>query len=609
MTFKFKCFKPVLFLLVCICMFISASCIYASDVSNVNSDGINIDLNNDSDIISPDFNQVDNLPISLDYTNESIENNTFDVVNNQLLCSYSGSHYENSVECGGFVFSENCSIKIGEKDITNTYEFVGCSKTTDDVKILNLTFTNSLPCEMSISSVGYLCSNVMSPFCCFGDSVGISDYILSSIAAANVDSSRGSRNNEVSDNLIILHVSPFSIASEIHLNGANNTICDIYCVNNSARLSEESLYNRNRKNINISPSFDSDFTIFDDFTINVGMDYYNCSDNIEDVSLNMASMVSQFILYNNVNIGHYVVGDNGFALTANETLNEFDFANSKDVMDDIYTFLFSEDDSNAFSLVKNTYHCNKHCEIFGINPIYLLEYGANIADNFAFYYNDKFLNSIFSYFFLTDCTPHQDRINTIFEDSYTISCNNIVNFSGICFGICNLTGSKTGTSAILFVEDENEGVITSEDILGLNADIDDLASCSLLDTLSLNNTGINYCIQNLSLAIWGFAMNSNILCFKVDNGIFKHVGIIEEIINTEFTMDSNISYCFKVDNGIFKHVGIIKKVINTEFGMNSNILCFKVDNGIFKHIEIIDGVINWGIYHALGESNTEVFLL
>ena len=74
-------------------------------------------------------------------------------------------------------------------------------------------------------------------------------------------------------------------------------------------------------------------------------------------------------------------------------------------------------------------------------------------------------------------------------------------------------------------------------------------------------------------------------------------------------MDSNISYCFKVDNGIFKHVGIIKKVINTEFGMNSNILCFKVDNGIFKHVEIIDGVINWEIYHALGESNTEVFLL
>ena len=604
MTFKFKCFKPVLFLLVCICMFISASCIYASDVSNVNSDGINIDLNNDSDIISPDFNQVDNLPISLDYTNESIENNTFDVVNNQLLCSYSGSHYENSVECGGFVFSENCFIKIGENDITNTYEFVGCSKTTDDVKILNLTFTNSLPSEMSISSVGYLCSNVMSPFCCFGDSVDISDFVLSSIAATSVDANGESGNNVGSDQFV-LHVSPFSIASEIHLNGANNTICNIYYVNNSSGLSEESLYNRNRKNINISPSFDRDFTILDEFAFNVGMNHYNCSDNIDDVSMDMASTVSQFI-DNNVNVGSYIVGDSGFALTANETFNEFDFVNSKDVMDDIYTFLFIEDNSNAFSLVKNTYHCNKHCEIFGINPIYLLEYEVNIADNFAFYYNDQFLNSIFSNFFLTDCAPHQDYINTIFEDSYTISCNNIVSFSGICFGICNLTESKTGFCAILFVEDENAGVITSEDILGLNADIDDLASCSLLDTLSLNNIGINYCIQNLSLAIGESAMNSNISCFNVETGIFKHVGVIEEVINTEFTMDSIISYCFKVDNGIFKHVGIINKVINIGFGMDSIMSCFKVDKGIFKHV---DDVINWGICYVLNESNMGVFSL
>ena len=88
MTFKFKCFKPVLFLLVCICMFISVSCIYADDINNVTSDGINIDLN-ENNISSPDFNQVDNLPISLEnYTNVSIENNTTDVVNNQLLCSY-----------------------------------------------------------------------------------------------------------------------------------------------------------------------------------------------------------------------------------------------------------------------------------------------------------------------------------------------------------------------------------------------------------------------------------------------------------------------------------------------------------------------------------------
>ena len=77
MTFKFKCFKPLLFLLVCICMFISVSCIYAGTVNNVTSDESNIDLNNDTNIINSDFNQVDNLQTSLDYTNESfIENNT-----------------------------------------------------------------------------------------------------------------------------------------------------------------------------------------------------------------------------------------------------------------------------------------------------------------------------------------------------------------------------------------------------------------------------------------------------------------------------------------------------------------------------------------------------
>jgi hypothetical protein len=71
-------------------------------------------------------------------------------------------------------------------------------------------------------------------------------------------------------------------------------------------------------------------------------------------------------------------------------------------------------------------------------------------------------------------------------------------------------------------------------------------------------------------------------------------------------MDSIISYCFKVDNGIFKHVGVIEELINMEFGMDSIIsYCFKVDNGIFKHV---DDVINWGICYVLNESNTEVFL-
>lgn len=471
-------------------MFISMSCIYAGAVNNVTGDESNIDLNNDNNIISPDFNQVDN---SLENnTNVSIENNTIDVVNNQLLCSYSADgHYENSVECGMFVFTENCLFKIGQNDITNTFQLVSCSKTTDyGVKILNLTFTNSQPDEMSISDVGYLCSNVMNPI--FSDSVAISDFVLSCIAATDVDASSGSGNNVVSNNKIILQISAFSIASKIHLNGANKMICNICCVNNSTGLSEESLCDVNRKDMNISPSFDRDFTIFNDFAIDVGMNHYNCNNNIEDVSMNMAGIVSQFILDSNVSTGSYIVGNNGFALTVNETLDEFDLINSKDVMYDIYAFLFSEYDSNAFSLVKNTYHCNKHCEIFGINSIYLLEYEVSIADNFACYYTDKFLNSIFSNFFLTDCTPHQDYINTIFEDSYTICCN----FSGI-FGICNLTGF-TGVSAILFVEDETGGVITSEDILfWLNTDIDDLTNCSLLDYLSLNNAWINYCIQNL----------------------------------------------------------------------------------------------------------------
>ncbi|WP_407431766.1 hypothetical protein [Methanobrevibacter sp.] len=397
------------------------------------------------------------MPISLENnTNVSIENNTNDVVNNQLLCLYSADgHYENSVECGMFVFTENCLFKIGQNDITNTFELVSCSKTTNhDVKILNLTFTNSQPDEMSISDVGYLCSNVMNAIC-FGDSVAISDFVLSSIAATDVDASSGSGNNLVSDNKIVLQISAFSIVSEIHLNGANKTIYNICCVNNSMGLPEESPYNRNRNDMNISPSFDRDFSIFNDSAINMGMNHYNCSDNIEDVSMNMVGMVSQFILDSNVSAGPYIVGNNGFALTVNETLYEFDLGNSKDVMHDIYTFLFKYN-PNAFSLVKNTYHCNNHRQIFGINPIYLLEYEVNIADNFACYYTDKFFNSIFSNFFLTDCTPHQDYINTIFEDSYAICCN----FSGICFGICNLTGFNTGVSAILFVEDENGGVIT-----------------------------------------------------------------------------------------------------------------------------------------------------
>ena len=486
---------PLFFLIVCICMFISSSCIYAGDICNVTSDSdFNIDLYNDIDVIDADFNQMDDPQISLENSSdESIENNTF-VVNTQLL-SYSAGYYGSPAEYGGFVSIDDCLINAD--DAANTHELIGCCQITDDnVKIQNLTFTNSLPGNAGVSN-GCLCSNVMSPIC-FGDN----GYIP--LCAFSCDASTGAIC--LSGNDVFLHqpifekLSAFSAVGKIYVNGANYTICNNLSVYNSSELSEESIhYGRNRKNVNAAPSFGDAFMCFNRYAQESYMNHYNLSDSIGGVPLSY--IISQSVLDSKVNAG-YCMADNEFALTENSTLDDFEISLTKDVFSGIYTFLFNEDDSNAFSLVKNTYHCNMHCEVFGINPVYSLEYEGNTANKFTCYYNDKFLNSIFSKSDLTDCSSQRDLhksfiLSTLFKKSHTLCFNSVGDFSFIeDFAI--LCGDERAIAG--------KGVMFSSCRFSGDFSADIYTSASLLDALLLDNLGMNYSIKTiLSVAIidWG----------------------------------------------------------------------------------------------------------
>lgn len=501
LKYEFNGLMSLFFLMVCICMFIGSSCIYASDIDNVtSSEEVNIDSDNDSNVISADFNQIDDSLFSLEnYSDEFIDNDMFVVDFQLLLCSYS-EDYNNPVECGGFV-SDNSLIGTVSDDITNTCELIGCSLITEDsVKIQNLTFTNSLPSNAGVSN-GCLCGNVMSPMC-FGDNGCIPICVFSCNTSTDGNAIYSSGKNFFSPNSMFVKISAFNVASEIYGHGANYTICNTFSVNSSSELSRESIhYNRNRKNLNITSSFEDGFTRFNSYGMDLNVNHYNSSDTIGGVPITY--IISSSIMNGTVNAGSCLINSNGFALTVNGTLNDFEISLTKDVFGGIYAFLFNEDYSNVFSLVKSTYHYNMQCEVFGINPVYLLEYEGITANNFTCNYTDN-LNTIFSKFDLADCSSHRDfhkafLLSTIFKESYAVCFNSVGNFSSFY-----LNTFKLRASAILFGEDENERVIVANSIVfsackvvagDFNSDIDALASYSLLDTLSLNNSGMNNCIK------------------------------------------------------------------------------------------------------------------
>ena len=117
MEFKFNCLKPLLFLIVCICLCITSSYAFAGDADNITLGNVaDIGIADEDNIIGSDFNQIGAREIILgNSTDGFIDDNTFDVVYSQILYSYSTGVNADPVECGGFVFFENCTILVISK--------------------------------------------------------------------------------------------------------------------------------------------------------------------------------------------------------------------------------------------------------------------------------------------------------------------------------------------------------------------------------------------------------------------------------------------------------------------------------------------------------------
>ena len=549
MELKFNCLKSLFFLIVCICLFITSSCVYAGDMDNftlINVDDIDmgceddiispdinqvgdigftfenstdkftvadIDTDCEDNIISSDFNQIDDLRITFENSTDGfIDYHTFYVVNSQF--SYFAEDNAYSAEYGGFVLFENCLIKISQDDRANAGELIGyCEITENNVKILNSTFTNLHSIKTGSSDVEYLCNDVMSPIC-FGNNGSASRCMLSCNAMdGGVMDCSG--NNGVGDISISQNISTSGILCESYSNGLNYTVCNNSAVNASNGLSRGSgHYNRSGKNVNITSSFDCDSMLSNNFA----KDNKNYSRNNIDISKDISFILYPSINYNYVNAN----SSNVFVLTVNGNLNEFEFAFAKDDLGDIHTFLFNEDSLDILSLVKNSHDCRKQCEIFGINPVYSLKYDSIIANTSCFYTN--FSNTIFSNFYLTDCSDFLKTLflNTDFKNHHALF-NGTYDFSKILPGM-----GKSGVFSVLSAEE-----IFALDISSSTHDFE-LNRCNdQLVSSSLNNNGMNYCIEKiLSLVVIDgeIAINSNMLYYcVVENGI-KHVCIGDEIM-------------------------------------------------------------------------------
>ncbi len=250
--------------------------------------------------------------------------------------------------------------------------------TGNNVRIFNLTFTNSYPCYrildwQSSDKADIYQSNVSSPLSWYGNNGVLSDCVFSGNTAVKGGAVYWSGNEGLIDNCLFIN-NKAKIGGGLFIGGTNNTVSNTQFVNCSSITGEAIYAERNRKNLTFNNnSADSNILLIDGASskldVNKYINYHYLSligDELVDiVPLIYSVFTKSDINYYNNNIyyyGMYSKDTNEFALSITKNFGDvsytknYIFSNIADY-NKIYEDLFYNNENyvNSYNFVKNVY--------------------------------------------------------------------------------------------------------------------------------------------------------------------------------------------------------------------------------------------------------------
>ena len=260
--FKIWNFRLIL-LIICICVFMSISCVCASDnVSDV--DGLNaywddVDFNGSFDDLQQDINGLSS-------------GDTYNLDGN--YCYDDGDH-----TCLGIsIYQDNITINGNGHILNGMYKSVFFYVYGKNVKIVNLTFIKSYYSDSIRNHIGtFDFESDRSSIHWVGDNGVISNCLFygnSALVKGGAITWKG--NNGLINNSLFINDTAGVIGGAIYMAGFNNAICNCIFLNSTSRIGGEAIYiDRNHRNCNISAIYNGEKLFTDGSIININVDYLN----------------------------------------------------------------------------------------------------------------------------------------------------------------------------------------------------------------------------------------------------------------------------------------------------------------------------------------------
>ena len=256
----------LIYLLIAICIFMSFTCVNASDL-NITDDANN--LNNELNVSS------DEPVVELKYTG-SDEYGGFSELSHDLDQLSAGDTYEmekdyyyrrdTQPDLGIAINTDNITINGNGHIMDGGYQSAFFTVNGKNVKIINMTFTKAAYNNPKVTEIGnFKFQSGRSPIHWIGDEGTLSSCVfLENSAQVMGGAVTWTGNNGTIENSLFINNTAGMIGGAIYIKGSNNRIGNCMFINSASQIGGDVIYiDRNHRNCTISSIFDSEMPVMD----------------------------------------------------------------------------------------------------------------------------------------------------------------------------------------------------------------------------------------------------------------------------------------------------------------------------------------------------------
>ena len=610
----------LILLLSCIFIFMTVSCVSASDNGTVDVYGLN--ANSDGDIDGAFDNVCGDVIVEDDVVDclrfGVADNGTFDDLYNDILNLNPGDTYNInkdyyydeldlvSAKYGIIINVDNVLINGNGHVIDGKNKSVLFSVYGKNVKIFNLTCINSYFDNPKVTNYDkYSVQKGRSPINWEGDYGEISDCTFSGNSALTMGGAISWNGNDgIIRNTVFINNTAGVIGGAIYLSNSNNVVDNCVFINSSSKIGGEMIYvDRNHKDCDIFAAYNGKMLVMDGGITNIDVDYFNyiyetffCGKKLNIIPLIYSAMISkeEYVRLNEDTIYYAQLLANDFIFTLVKDFGDgFTYERNFHLLDvedlnDVFKLMIQEkyeDDVICYKdiTVKNTEDYERACTFDRNSAIALNEY-ILISMDFSDKSDDIFDDIMWV-------------LNVDFENAMTINSKKTWNPEKRGFDTININGHGSTIKISSGDRDEEKWAkltagytlgVSDLTVSGFNTAIENLGGTCILRSVWLENNRMDYWIDR----DWGAAILNGGICVCTDCSFINNYCSNGGAIFNQGNL--TLIDCYFSDNKAYRHGDNILNVDEGVVTIDGEVI--KGSSGYVKYVKSIDDVTSFFVH-------------